>query len=171
MNHARFVLLSADGSIQDPNVPAVSRLTQEPGSQAPSETGAPARRGEPGGATAPAATDGTTVQQQPSPEQQPDLGTCLQQQLPYLLAFAAIFYFLILRPSQKQEKRRKEMLAGVRKGDRIVTSSGIHGEITSLSDDTCTLRVDQDVTLTLERSAIAKVAPRDEVAAPNGARP
>jgi preprotein translocase subunit YajC len=81
---------------------------------------------------------------------------CLQN-MPLLIGFVAIFYFLIIRPSQKQEKARRAMLSAVQKGDRVVTSSGLHGTVTQLTDDKATLRVDKDIKLTFDRSAIGRV--------------
>jgi preprotein translocase subunit YajC len=119
------------------------------------------RRGE-GPAGPDATTDRSEVPAGPRQDQQQvDPTACLREQLPYLLGFAAIFYFLILRPQQKAEKQRKALLASVKKGERVVTNSGIHGEITQLSDQTVTLQVDQNVQLTFDRAAIGRVLSRD----------
>ncbi|MCJ8326176.1 MAG: preprotein translocase subunit YajC [Campylobacterales bacterium] len=52
-----------------------------------------------------------------------------------LVALFAIFYFLIIRPQQKQAKTHKEMIASLAKGDKVVTSGGIVVEITKVEDD------------------------------------
>ena len=46
-----------------------------------------------------------------------------------------IFYFLLIRPQQKKTKEHRDMIAGVKKGDRIITSGGIHGQVTAVDDD------------------------------------
>jgi len=53
--------------------------------------------------------------------------------IPLILMFA-IFYFLLIRPQQKKAKQQKAMLASIRKGDRIVTSGGLHGLITGTAE-------------------------------------
>jgi stage II sporulation protein D len=62
----------------------------------------------------------------------------------FLLPMAAIFlifYFLLIRPQQKQQKDHKKMLESVEKGDRVVTSGGLHGLITGATDDVLTLEI------------------------------
>ncbi len=73
-----------------------------------------------------------------------------------ILAMFAVLYLVMIRPQQKQEKARKALLAAVVKGDKVVTNSGLHGTITNLSEDKVTLRVDKDMKLTFDRSAIGR---------------
>lgn len=108
---------------------------------------------------APADTSSTTADpgsQVPQGGQQ-DIGSCIEGQLPILIGFVAIFYFLILRPQQKADRQRKELLSSIKKGDRVVTSAGMHGEITNLTDETVTLQVADGVRLTFDRSAVSRV--------------
>lgn len=77
--------------------------------------------------------------------------------LPFLLV-GVLFYFMILRPQQKQQKERKAMLDALKKGDKIVTVGGIHGELTLLKEDYVTLKVADNVELRLARSGISHVA-------------
>src|SRR5262247_2374138 len=69
----------------------------------------------------------------------------------------AIFYFLLLRPQQKQKQEREQMLASIKRGDRVVTTGGLHGTVTGLSEHTVTLRVADQVKLEFDRSAIGRV--------------
>jgi preprotein translocase subunit YajC len=69
----------------------------------------------------------------------------------------AIFYFLLLRPQQKQKQERERMLSAMKRGDRVVTTSGMHGTVTALSEHTVTLRVADQVKLEFDRSAIGRV--------------
>ena len=79
--------------------------------------------------------------------------------LPLMIGMFAIMYFLIIRPQQKQKKDREALLAAVKKGDRVVTSSGIYGTVVGLSEHTVTLKVAEQVKLELERSAIGRIVP------------
>lgn len=75
---------------------------------------------------------------------------------PILLMFA-VFYFLLIRPQQKRNKQRNQMLANLQKGDRVVTIGGIHGTITEITDDIVVLRVNDATKLTFDRSAVNSV--------------
>lgn len=82
--------------------------------------------------------------------------------LPLILVFG-IFYFLLLRPMQKQRKEQQQMLATLQNGQIVVTSGGIIGTIVSLTDDTVTLRVKPDnVKLMISRSAVSGLAAQEE---------
>jgi len=114
-----------------------------------------------GGAPGPGAgpgTGGETRQQAPPG----GMGDCTSQ-LWIFLPMILIFYFLLIRPQQRQEKLRREMLGKLEKGDRIVTSGGIHGTIASITNDIVVVKIDPkgEVKLTMDRSAIARVV-RDE---------
>ena len=56
-------------------------------------------------------------------------------------AIFLIFYFLLIRPQQKRQKEHDEMLRAVAKGDRVVTSGGIHGTVTGAADDVLTIEI------------------------------
>lgn len=87
-------------------------------------------------------------------QQNPMCGT---DQMLMILAMVAIFYFLLIRPQQKQEKTRRAMLAAIKEGDKVVTSGGIHGTISSLNEHTVKLRVEGQVKLTIDRQNIARI--------------
>jgi preprotein translocase subunit YajC len=78
-------------------------------------------------------------------------------QLVFFAAIFAIFYFLLIRPQQKQKREREDMLRTVKRGDRVVTSSGLHGTVASLDDETVTVRVTEQVRLVFDRSAIGRI--------------
>ncbi len=77
--------------------------------------------------------------------------------VPMILMFA-IFYFLLIRPQQKRQKEQKLMLSELQKGDKVITSGGIHGLITNLKDDTITVKVADNVKLEVSRASITKLA-------------
>lgn len=76
--------------------------------------------------------------------------------VPLILLFV-IFYFLLIRPQQKQQKNRQEMLKSLKKGDRVVTIGGIHGVIKEIDDTIISLRVADNLNLKFARAAIDKV--------------
>ncbi len=92
-------------------------------------------------------------------EATPKAGNPLMQFLPMILIMFAIMYFLIIRPQRTKEKRRLEMIANVRKNDRIITIGGVHGLVLSVKEKDVIVRVDdaKDVKLKIEKSAITTV--------------
>jgi preprotein translocase subunit YajC len=81
--------------------------------------------------------------------------------IPLILMFA-IFYFLLIRPQQKKAKQQKAMLASIRKGDRIVTSGGLHGLITGVADDVVTMEIAPKIRVKVSRGSVAGILKRDE---------
>ena len=84
----------------------------------------------------------------------------LQMVLPLVL-MGAVFYFMLIRPQRKKDKKVKEMLNNLKHGDRITTIGGIYGTIQAIKDDTITLAVDQKngqpYEMTVARWAIRQV--------------
>jgi preprotein translocase subunit YajC len=74
----------------------------------------------------------------------------------WLVAMFLIMYFLMIRPQQRQRRDREAMLRALKRGDRVVTTGGLHGTITNLNDTTVVLRCDQ-VKLEFDRSAVGRV--------------
>ncbi len=68
-----------------------------------------------------------------------------------------VFWFLMIMPQRKQQKQRNMMLSNLKKGDKVVTIGGIHGEITEFDEDDVKLRVADKVELKFTKSAIARV--------------
>ncbi len=73
--------------------------------------------------------------------------------LPLILIFA-IFYFLLIRPQKAKEKEHQKMLKNLSKNDEVVTSGGIHGTIVNVKDKTVILRIDDNVKMEIEKSAV-----------------
>ena len=69
----------------------------------------------------------------------------------------AIAYFLMIRPQQKQRQERERMLGALKRGDRVVTTSGIFGTVVQVTDHTVTLRVADQVKLEFERASVGRV--------------
>jgi preprotein translocase subunit YajC len=81
-------------------------------------------------------------------------GGGLYQLLPLVLMFV-VFYFLLIRPQQKKAKEHQNMLANLKRGDTIVTTGGLLGKITGLTDRMVTLEVAEKIRLRILRSHIA----------------
>jgi preprotein translocase subunit YajC len=77
------------------------------------------------------------------------------QFLPLIILFA-IFYFLIIRPQQKQQKAHREMLESLTKGDKIVTSGGLIAEIVKTEEDFIKIKLNDSVIVKLDRAYVAK---------------
>ena len=75
--------------------------------------------------------------------------------LPFILIFA-IFYFLLIAPMRKKQKALAVWIAALKKGDKVVTTGGIYGEVYALEDETLVLKVADNVRLKVKRSAIAE---------------
>ncbi len=82
--------------------------------------------------------------------------TSLTSLLP-IVAMVAIFYFLIIRPQQKQQKDLKSMRDALKKDDRIVTSGGIHGVVSAIKGEVVSVRIADGVKIDLDRSAVALI--------------
>ncbi len=84
-------------------------------------------------------------------------GEMIGMLLPLVLMFV-IFYFMLIRPQKKKDKKVKEMLAALKPGDRICTIGGIYGTITAIKDETIELSVSTENTkLVVARWAIRNV--------------
>lgn len=73
--------------------------------------------------------------------------------IPLILMFV-IFYFLLIRPQQKKTKQHREMIAALKKGDRIITSGGIHGRITGIDETTLTVEISDRVRVKVARGNV-----------------
>jgi preprotein translocase subunit YajC len=82
--------------------------------------------------------------------------------IPLILMFA-IFYFLLIRPQQKKAKQHKQVLASLKRGDRIVTTGGLHGVVTGLAEDTLTMEIAPKVRVKVSRGSVAGVLGNEPV--------
>jgi preprotein translocase subunit YajC len=72
-----------------------------------------------------------------------------------LILIMVIFYFLMILPAQRRQKKVNEMLAALKNGDKVITNGGIYGTIVGLEGDTVQLRIAEQVKMKVARSAIA----------------
>ncbi len=80
----------------------------------------------------------------------------LMNLVPFVAIFA-IFYFLLIRPQQKQQKEHEAMLKALAQGDKIVTNGGLYGTITGFRGDDLEVQFSQTVKLTVARSAVSRL--------------
>ncbi|MBP3224923.1 preprotein translocase subunit YajC [Campylobacter sp. VBCF_06 NA8] len=73
-----------------------------------------------------------------------------------LIVFVGIFYFLLIRPQQKQAKEHKAMVDALAKGDKIVTSGGLKCTVVKTSEDFITVKLNDDVIVELDKLYIAR---------------
>ena len=76
--------------------------------------------------------------------------------VPLILMFA-IFYFLLIRPQQKKAKQHREVLGALKKGDKVISSGGLHGLVTGLTDDVVTMEIAPKVRVKVSRSSMSGV--------------
>ena len=80
-----------------------------------------------------------------------------------LLFIFAIFYFLLILPQQRKQKKWQAMLSELKTGDKVVTTGGLRGTIISLKDDALTLRVPPDnLKIEVSRGSVVSVATAEE---------
>ena len=77
-----------------------------------------------------------------------------------LVGFVGIFYFLLWRPQSKRRKEQQALMAGLAKGDEVVTAGGIVGRISKVEDDFIKLQVSNNVELRIQKSAVGATLPK-----------
>ena len=87
-------------------------------------------------------------------------GSPLSMLLPFVLIFA-VFYFIVIMPAKKQQKKKDAMIAGLKKGDRIVTSGGVHGTVATVEDQNLLLKVAENTKIRISKTAIAGLVGND----------
>jgi preprotein translocase subunit YajC len=93
----------------------------------------------------------------------------LVQFLPLILIFV-VFWFLLIRPQQKKMKQHKEMIASVRRGDRVLTGGGIIGTVTKVvNDNELQVEIAENVRVKVARSSITEVLAKTQPAKGGGA--
>lgn len=80
-----------------------------------------------------------------------------------LAAFAVIFYFLFIRPQSKRAKEHQQLVTGLQKGDEVVTTGGLLGKITQLSDNFFVMMIAEGVEVPVQRNAIAMSVPKGTI--------
>jgi preprotein translocase subunit YajC len=84
-------------------------------------------------------------------------GLWYMQLLPFAFIFV-IFYFLLIRPQQKRQKEHQQLLSNLKTGDKVITTSGIHGLIANVKDTTFLVKIADNVKIEVDKNAIASVS-------------
>ncbi|MDD4616682.1 MAG: preprotein translocase subunit YajC [Alphaproteobacteria bacterium] len=82
--------------------------------------------------------------------------------VPYVLIFL-VFYFLVIRPNQKRLAEQDKMVKSLQKGDRVVTSGGIHGKVAKVEDKQLMLEIAEGVQIKIDIESISSLEPKPEV--------
>ncbi len=85
-----------------------------------------------------------------------DTSAGLLSLIPFVLIFI-VFYFLLILPQQRRQKKQRELLGAIKKGDKVITSSGIWGTVTNLDKDTVTLQVSDNTKIRMQRDHIGSI--------------
>ena len=86
-------------------------------------------------------------------------GNPIMMFVPFIVMFA-IFYFLVIRPQRNAQKKREQMLDALKKGDDVVTSGGILGTVVGLKEDVVIVKIDDQVKVKVQKSAVTGVVPK-----------
>ncbi|MEG0025560.1 MAG: preprotein translocase subunit YajC [Akkermansia sp.] len=78
-----------------------------------------------------------------------------------LVILAVLFWVLLIRPQRKAQKEQQARLSALQKGDKVITSAGIHGTIIYVDTTTVTVQISENVNVILEKSAIVHVQKKD----------
>lgn len=84
-------------------------------------------------------------------------GDIISMALPFLIMIAALYFFIIM-PQQRDEKRRKEMVENLKKGDKVITESGIVGTVIDKKDDEIVLEISAGIPVRFKKWAIRGLA-------------
>jgi preprotein translocase subunit YajC len=82
-------------------------------------------------------------------------GSSLISTLALIIPFMVIFYFLMILPAQRRQKKISQMLQALKNGDKVITSGGIYGTVVGLEEDSIQLRIAEQVKIKVARSAVA----------------
>jgi len=93
----------------------------------------------------------------------PDGGGLPGLDLLIIVAFAAVFYFIVWRPQSKRSKEHKALVADLGKGDEIVTNGGLIGKIVKVEDQYLVFEVANNVHLKLQKGAVAAALPKGTI--------
>ena len=85
---------------------------------------------------------------------QPATPTALEQFFPFII-LGLLFYFLLIRPQQRRNKQHRDFLSKIKRGDEVLTNSGIYGKIEGLTDSFVILEVAENVRIRIAKSQIA----------------
>lgn len=87
-------------------------------------------------------------------------GAPMWSTLMFFGAMILIFYFMILRPQKKRQQEQKKLIEGLKKGDKVVTASGIHGTVADVEDTVFLIQIADNVRIRVDKTAVNMVQPK-----------
>ena len=90
------------------------------------------------------------------------MGSSLMSMAPLALMFV-VLYFIMIRPQMRKQKEHRAMIDALAKGDEVMTSGGLMGKVTALSDSAVSLQIAAGVEVQLQRSAVVQVLPKGSI--------
>ena len=91
-----------------------------------------------------------------TPAASPGAGSSLISMLPFVFIFV-IMYYVMLRPQMRRQKEQAKLVSSLKTGDRVVTTSGIHGLISNVKETTVIVKVADNVKLEMEKTSVTNV--------------
>ena len=79
------------------------------------------------------------------------------------VGLVVLFYFFLIRPQSKRHKEHKAMIAGLQKGEEIITTGGLLGKITALNENFITLEISKDVLVNIQKGSIQSIMPKGTI--------
>lgn len=114
----------------------------------------------------PERSDATVLVSADAPADAPAPAGSLLSSFAMPLIIVGIFYFLLLRPQQKEAKAQEELLRSLQKGDAVILATGMHGVIAEVADTTVSLEISPRVLVTVDKSSVKRKANASAVAVP-----
>ena len=75
----------------------------------------------------------------------------------FLVVIFGMMYLLMIRPQRRRQKEQQELLERIKKGEKVVTSSGIYGQIESITDDTIVLKIESGAAIRVAKGSVVSI--------------
>ena len=79
------------------------------------------------------------------------------------IGLVVLFYFFLIRPQSKRHKEHKEMVAGLQKGEEVITTGGLLGKITAVNENFITVEISKDVLVNVQKGSIQTIMPKGTI--------
>lgn len=83
--------------------------------------------------------------------------------LVFIVIMMVVFYFFLIRPQTKRAKEHRELVAGLEKGDEVITSGGILGKVVKVSDDYAVIELDNNFEIKIQRNSVQATLPKGTI--------
>ena len=79
------------------------------------------------------------------------------------IGLIVLFYFFLIRPQNKRQKEHKQMVGSLQKGEEVITTGGILGKITNVSENFLTLEISKDACISVQKNSIQAIMPKGTI--------